>query len=185
MSRPLGRVLAVRLDSDGDVLLTGPAVRALAATAESVDLLCSPAGTAAGRLLPGVREVLTFAAPWSGYAPPPVDAPAVSALVEDLAARRYDSCVVFTSFHQSALPMALLARLAGIGLVAATSEDYPGSQVDVRHPPPAGRGRSRCGAASPPPAAPARPGWPALRAARGPPDRGCRLRRVPRRPGTG
>jgi heptosyltransferase-3 len=76
MIRRLGRVLAVRLDSDGDVLLTGPAIRALASAAESVDLLCSPAGSAAGRLLPGVRDVLTFAAPWSGFAPPPVDAPA-------------------------------------------------------------------------------------------------------------
>ena len=55
-------VLAVRLDSDGDVLLTGPAVRALArgaaARGGSVDVLASPAGTAAARLLPGVRDVV-------------------------------------------------------------------------------------------------------------------------------
>lgn len=128
-----GRVLAVRLDSDGDVLLTGPALRALAAGAERLDLLASPAGRRAGELLPGVAEVLVFDAPWSGYRPPPVDAPAVRALVDDLTARAYDRCVVFTSFHQSPLPMALLARLAGVPSVAATSEDYPGSLLDVRH----------------------------------------------------
>lgn len=39
------RILAVRSDSAGDVLLTGPAVRALAATAP-VTLLCGPTGEA-------------------------------------------------------------------------------------------------------------------------------------------
>ncbi|WNB86242.1 glycosyltransferase family 9 protein [Cellulomonas sp. ATA003] len=133
VDRPLGRVLAVRADNDGDVLLTGPAVRALAASADRVDLLVSPAGRAAAEQLPGVGDVLVFDAPWSGFVPPPVDAAAVHALVAELAERRYDRCVVFTSFHQSPLPMALLARLAGIGHVAATSVDYPGSLLDVRH----------------------------------------------------
>lgn len=129
----MSRVLAVRLDSDGDVLLTGPALRALAHGAERLDLLVSPAGAAAARLLPGVDGVLVFAAPWTGYQPPPVDPVAVHALVAELTERRYDLAVVFTSFHQSPLPMALLARLAGIGRVAATSEDYPGALLDVRH----------------------------------------------------
>ncbi len=129
----MGRTLAVRLDSDGDVLLTGPAIRALARIGNPVDLLASPSGAAAARLLPDVAEVLEHAAPWSGFRPPPVDPDATAALVEDLAARGYDLAVIFTSFHQSPLPMALLARLAGIDRVAATSEDYPGSLLDVRH----------------------------------------------------
>ncbi len=126
--------LAVRLDSDGDVLLTGPAVRALAATGGPVDLLVSPAGAAAGRLLPGVRDVLVFDAPWTGFDPPAVDRSVVRRLITRLAARRYSRAIVFTSFHQSPLPMALLARLAGIGWVAGSSVDYPGSLLDVRHP---------------------------------------------------
>ncbi len=132
-ARGSARVLAVRLDSDGDVLLTGPAVRALAAGCGRLDLLVSPAGRAAADLLPGVDEVLEFDAPWSGFEPPPVSASAVYDVVDDLAARGYDRAVVFTSFHQSPLPMALLARLAGIPHVAATSVDYPGSLLDVRH----------------------------------------------------
>ncbi|ALU40007.1 glycosyl transferase [Kocuria flava] len=128
----MGRILAVRLDSDGDVLLTGPAVRALARLGP-VDLLASPAGAAAARLLPDVAEVLVHAAPWSGFRPPAVDREATLALVEELAGRGYDLAVVFTSYHQSPLPMALLARLAGIGRVVGTSEDYPGSLLDVRH----------------------------------------------------
>ncbi|WP_413451748.1 glycosyltransferase family 9 protein [Georgenia phoenicis] len=129
--------LAVRLDNDGDVLLTGPAVRALAAH-DDVDLLASPTGAAAARLLPGVRDVLVVAAPWSGYRPPAVDPEAIEELVATLAARRYDRAVIFTSFHQSPLPMALLAKMAGIGHVAATSVDYPGSLLDVRHQRPEG-----------------------------------------------
>src|SRR5690606_1676448 len=124
--------LAVRLDNDGDVLLTGPAVRALAAT-DDVDMLAGPSGIGAARLLPGVRDVLLTDAPWSGYRPPPVDRDVLARLVDTLAARRYDRAVVFTSFHQSPLPMALLAKLAGIPYVAATCVDYPGSLLDLRH----------------------------------------------------
>ncbi|MBC7291670.1 MAG: glycosyltransferase family 9 protein, partial [Actinotalea sp.] len=134
------RVLVVRLDSDGDVLLAGPAVRAVAADdgVARVDLLVSPAGRHAAELLPDVADVLVFDAPWSGYRPPPLDVPAVQGLVAELAARRYDRCLVLTSFHQSPLPMALLARLAGVPFVAGTSEDYPGSLLDVRHRRPEG-----------------------------------------------
>src|SRR3954468_1828287 len=44
------RVLVVRSDSAGDVLVTGPAVRAVAAGADRVVLLCGPRGRAAAEL---------------------------------------------------------------------------------------------------------------------------------------
>ncbi|WP_432573108.1 glycosyltransferase family 9 protein [Kineococcus sp. SYSU DK005] len=126
------RLLAARLDNDGDVLLTGPAVRALAA-AGTVDVLASPAGAGAARLLPGVADVLVFDPPWSGFSPAAVDPAAVEDLVARVRARGYDEAVLFTSFHQSPLPLALLLRLAGVPRISATSEDYPGSLLDVRH----------------------------------------------------
>jgi lipopolysaccharide heptosyltransferase III len=125
------RVLVVRTDSDGDVLLAGPAVRAVAAHA-SVTMLVSPAGQQAARLLPGVDEVVVFRAPWSGYRPPPVDADATADLVDRVRAGGFDAAVVLTSWHQSPLPAALLLRLAGVPFVAAASEDYPGSLLDLR-----------------------------------------------------
>ncbi|HLS44929.1 MAG TPA: glycosyltransferase family 9 protein [Ornithinicoccus sp.] len=134
----MSRLLAVRLDSDGDVLLTGPAIRALAASGTTVDLLAAPSGEAAARLLPGVSQVLTYDAPWSGFRPPPVDDDAVEHLVSTLRSREYAAAVIFTSFHQSPLPMALLCKVAGIPHVAATSEDYPGSLLDLRHRRPEG-----------------------------------------------
>lgn len=129
----VGRTLAVRLDSLGDVLVTGPAVRALAASSEHLTLLCGPRGRAAAELLPGVDEVLCWEAPWIDPEPDPVSREHVDALVAAVAEGRYDRAVVFTSFHQSPLPTALLLRLAGVPWVGATSVDYPGSLLDVRH----------------------------------------------------
>lgn len=125
-------VLAVRLDSDGDVLLTGPALRALRAGADRLDLLVSPSGAHAAALLPGVDDLLVFDAPWSGFSPAAVDAGALEGLLTRLRGGHYDEAVIYTSFHQSPLPMALLAKWAGIPRVTAASEDYPGSLLDVR-----------------------------------------------------
>jgi ADP-heptose:LPS heptosyltransferase len=128
-------VLVARQDSVGDVLVTGPAIRAVAAGAHRVTLLCGRRGRAAAGLLPGVDAIVEHTAPWIDPVPEPLDARETLALVERLAALELDEAIVFTSFHQSALPLALLLRLAGVARVAAISEDYPGSLLDVRHRP--------------------------------------------------
>ncbi|GAA1312898.1 glycosyltransferase family 9 protein [Pseudonocardia xinjiangensis] len=127
------RVLVTRLDGAGDVLLAGPAVRAVAAAPDTeVTLLCGPDGVAAGRLLPGVRRVIEWAAPWSVNPAPPVRRSEVDRLVAELAGHRFDEAVLLTSFHQSPLPTALVLRLAGVGRITGASVDYPGSLLDVR-----------------------------------------------------
>lgn len=128
-----GSVLAVRLDNDGDVLLCGPALRALAAGSGSLSLWCGPRGAAAAALLPGVRDLLVFRAPWIDPEPEPVDRAGLMGLVDEVAHRRFDNAFVFTSFHQSPLPAALLLKMAGIPFVGAISNDYPGSLLDLRH----------------------------------------------------
>ncbi|WP_197025820.1 glycosyltransferase family 9 protein [Nocardioides sp. URHA0020] len=127
------RTLVVRLDSLGDVLVTGPAVRALAAGSDHLALLCGPRGRAAAELLPGVDEILCWASPWIDPEPDPVRRGDIEDLVDTVAAGRYDRAVVVTSFHQSALPTALVLRLAGVPWIGAISEDYPGSLLDLRH----------------------------------------------------
>lgn len=127
------RVLVARLDSAGDVLVSGPAVRAVA-TADDVEvtLLCGPQGAPAGRLLPGVDRVVTWAAPWIVDPAPAATREHVAALDALLDEVRPDEAVVLTSFHQSPLPLALLLRLAGVERVSGASVDYAGSLLDVR-----------------------------------------------------
>ncbi len=126
-------VLVARLDNDGDVLLAGPAIRAAAAGARRVTLLCGPRGRAAAALLPGVDDIVVHRAPWIDPEPEPVSRQATLGLVDQLAGLGVDQAFVLTSFHQSPLPTALLLRMAGVGTVTATCEDYPGSLLDVRH----------------------------------------------------
>jgi len=126
------RALVARLDNDGDVLLAGPAIRAVAAGADHVTLLCGPRGAQAAALLPGVDRVLVRRAEWIDPDAPPVDRDDVDAYISAIAAERADVGVILTSFHQSALPLALLLRMAGVPHVAAISEDFPGSLLDER-----------------------------------------------------
>lgn len=125
-------VLMARLDNVGDVLLMGPAVRAVASSARKVTMLCSPDGAHAAELLQGVDEVVTFDAPWVSFTPPPVERAQIEALVDHLASLAVDRAFVLTSSHQSPLPLALLLKMAGVPQVAAHSVDYPGRLLDVR-----------------------------------------------------
>ncbi|EME60827.1 glycosyltransferase family 9 protein [Amycolatopsis decaplanina] len=128
-----GNVLVARMDNLGDVLLAGPCVRAVAADSERVVLLTGPRGRAAGELLPGVDEVITWCAPWIDPEPPPVTRKDTDAFVRRLREFSFDAALVLTSFHQSPLPLALLLRMAGVPWIGAVCEDYPGSLLDLRH----------------------------------------------------
>ena len=125
--------LVVRLDNAGDVLLAGPAIRAVAAGSDRVTLLAGPNGSAAARLLPGVDEVLEWRCPWIDPDPGPVTRGEVDDLVDVLAQQHVDRALVLVSFHQSPLPTALVLRMAGVGWVGAVSVDYPGALLDLRH----------------------------------------------------
>lgn len=127
------RVLAVRQDNNGDVILAGPALRAVRDGCDRLSLLCGPRGAAAASLLPGVDETIVWEAAWIDAEPQPVRRVDVDAFVGNVAARVFDEAVVFTSFHQSPLPIALLLRMAGITRIGAISIDYAGSLLDVRH----------------------------------------------------
>ena len=125
-------VIAVRQDNNGDVLLAGPALRALAAGASGLVLVCGPSGEPAARALPGIDDVIVHEAAWIEANPQHVHRAATAAFVERIAALHAAEAIVFTSFHQSALPTALLLRLAGVPRISAISDDYPGALLDVR-----------------------------------------------------
>ncbi|MFL6116113.1 MAG: glycosyltransferase family 9 protein [Catenulispora sp.] len=115
------------------MLVTGPAIRALAAGSRSVTVLAGPDGAAAAALLPGVDDVLEYCAPWIRADPEPLDRGRLGRLAGEVAGRGFDQAVIFTSFHQSALPTALVLRWAGVRRISAISVDFGGSLLDVRH----------------------------------------------------
>src|SRR3954447_11484453 len=129
----MSHALVARLDSAGDVLITGPAVRAIAAAHDRVIFLAGPRGRDAAEMLPGTDEVLEWQAPWVDFDSPDLTPGHVEALVKQLRDIAADRVYVFTSFHQSPLPLALLCRMAGVPWIGAVCEDYPGTLLDLRH----------------------------------------------------
>lgn len=127
--RDVRSVLAIRLDSLGDVLMTTPALAALrrGLPGARISLLASPAGAVLAPHLDMIDEVIELDAPWVGSACE--DAAGTPALerrfVERLATRRFDAAVIFNACTQSALPAALLARWAGIGVRLAHAHENP------------------------------------------------------------
>jgi lipopolysaccharide heptosyltransferase II len=121
------RVLAVRLDALGDVLMTTPALRALKAQRPDrrLTLLTSPAGAAVAALVPEVDDVIAYAAPWMKATPPRTDPGPEYAMAERLRSGRFDAAVIFTVYSQSPLPAALLCCLAGVPRRLAHCRENP------------------------------------------------------------
>lgn len=109
------RVLAIRLDSMGDLLMTTPALAALAEGGCDITLLTSPQSAEAARHVPVVSEVLAHAAPWmpsKRRATPSEE----RLLLTRLRLMRFDAAVIFTVCTQDPLPAAYLAFLAEVPL---------------------------------------------------------------------
>lgn len=119
------RVLAVRLDNLGDVLMTTPALRALRAAlpGRHITLLTSPAGVMVAPFVPEIDTVLVAGPPWmpDGNATPE----SVLATVDLLRHGDFDAVVIFTVYSQNPLPAALLCWLAGIPLSLAHCRENP------------------------------------------------------------
>src|SRR5687768_8801837 len=132
--REAKRILVIRLDKLGDVLMTTPAIAAVRETVPgaSITLLTSACGAKLAPHLPFIDECIAFEAPWVGHGSGADDADAAgtstaaeSRLLQRLSDGRFDAAIVFTSCNQSALPAALLCRQAGIPLRLAHSRENP------------------------------------------------------------
>lgn len=120
------RILCVRLDYVGDVLMTTPALRALKQSRPDrhITLLTSPGGAAVTPYLPEVDETITYAAPWLKSSRPH-DTAADFAMIDRLARGRFDAAAIFTVYSQNPLPSAMLCYLAGIPLRLAHCRENP------------------------------------------------------------
>lgn len=120
-------ILCVRLDAIGDVLMTGPALRALREQnpQRRITLLTSPYGASIARLMPEVDRVIEYAAPWMKATPQRVDARHEYRMIGELRAYGFDAAVLFTVSTQSPLPAALLCYFAGIPRCLAHCRENP------------------------------------------------------------
>jgi lipopolysaccharide heptosyltransferase II len=118
------RLLCVRLDSIGDVLMTTPAMRAFRQSLGcEITLLTSAAGAAVAPLVPEIDDSIVFAAPWMK---PAAARPANDAqIIVKLAARKFDAAVVFTVYTQNPLAAAYLCYLTGIPQRLAHCHENP------------------------------------------------------------
>lgn len=130
--RSVRRVLALRLDNMGDVLMATPALAAVRDSLQGVHLtlLASPSGAALAPHLPMVDEVIAFDAPWVKGVGDSADAAFDAAghtagLIDRIAQHRFDAAIIFTTCTQSALPAAMACHLAGIPLRLAHCRENP------------------------------------------------------------
>jgi lipopolysaccharide heptosyltransferase II len=121
------RVLCVRLDALGNVLMTTPALRALkeASPNRRLTLLTSPAGAEAGRLVPEIDEIIVYEAPWVKATPLRDDSCREFAIADLLKDQAYDAAIIFTVYTQDPLPAAFLCYLADIPLRLAYCHENP------------------------------------------------------------
>jgi lipopolysaccharide heptosyltransferase II len=120
------RILCIRLDYLGDVLMTTPAIRALKQSRPDrrITLLTSAGGVAVSRYIPEIDDTIRYAAPWlknSSEHDRKVD----QAMIERLADCRFHAAVIFTVYSQNPLPAAMLCYLAGIPLRLAHCHENP------------------------------------------------------------
>ncbi len=130
------KVLLVRLDNLGDVLLTTPAFHAIKTSLPhaSLTLLTSHVGAQVAALNPDIDDVIVYPAPWMDpWQKMPQDSEREQRMIAELKARHFDGAIIFTSFRQSPLSSAYLCYLADIPLRVAASIDGPGSLLTTRH----------------------------------------------------
>ncbi|MGH2449202.1 MAG: glycosyltransferase family 9 protein [Chloroflexota bacterium] len=130
------RILLIRLDNLGDVLVTTPAFHAVRESLplSELTLLTSTVGARAGALNPDLDSVWTYPAPWTDpWSRLPQDPGREQAMISRVSKGAFDAAIIFGSFHQSPLPAAYLCYLSGIPLRLAASIDGPGSLLTTRH----------------------------------------------------
>ncbi len=121
------RLLCVRLDALGDVLMTMPALRALKESRPQsrLTLLTSSTGAEAARLVPEVDEVIVYDAPWMKATAPRQSSSPDLRMVQRLRREEFDGAIIFTVYSQSPLPAALLCYLADIPRRLAHCRENP------------------------------------------------------------
>jgi ADP-heptose:LPS heptosyltransferase len=130
------RLLVMRLDNIGDVVMTGPVLRALKENLPrvSITLMASPGGKEAAPLLPWVDEVFAWRVLWQDLGRLSFDPAREWELIEALRGC-YDAAIILTSFKQTPHPAGYTCYLAGIPLRLGESKEWGGGVLTDEAPP--------------------------------------------------
>lgn len=123
------RLLVVRLDNLGDLVLLSPALRTLreAFPQARLTLMASTAGAQVVPLLPWLDEVMVERVLWQDISGTlPLTPPREMALVNRIRDKCFDAALIFTSFSQSPYPPAFVCYLAGVPIRLAQSREFGG-----------------------------------------------------------
>jgi lipopolysaccharide heptosyltransferase II len=116
-------ILCIRPDNMGDLIMSGPAIRALKHTFNcKITVLTSSMAAAVAPYMPEIDDTIVFDLPWIKTDKADND---LSAIVSELKSREFDGAVIFTVYSQSVLPSAMLAYQAGIPRVLGYCRENP------------------------------------------------------------
>jgi lipopolysaccharide heptosyltransferase II len=118
-------ILCIRPDNMGDLIMTGPAIRALKESFDAkITVLTSSMSAGVIKHMLEIDEAIIFDLPWVKTAEAP-DPGVFNQVVEQIRERNFDAAVVFTVYSQNPLPTAMLAYLAGIPRILAYCRENP------------------------------------------------------------
>ncbi|KAA0992426.1 glycosyltransferase family 9 protein [Dyadobacter aurulentus] len=118
------KILCIRADNMGDVIMASPAIRALKETFGShITLLTSRAGSLICKNLDCLDDTIVTDLPW--VRSDGCDGSELVALTGELRQRNFDAAVIFTVYSQTSFPAAMLAFMAGIPVRVAYARENP------------------------------------------------------------
>lgn len=121
------KILCIRLDTIGDVIMTTPAINVLkrAQPDRQITLMTSSAGAEIAPLIPDLDDLIIYDSPWLKATAPRVDSSPEYAMIERLRKAQFDAAVIFTVYSQNPLPSAFMCYMAGIPLRLAHCHENP------------------------------------------------------------
>jgi ADP-heptose:LPS heptosyltransferase len=123
--RDCKKILVIRPDNMGDLIMSAPAIRALKETFNAtITVLTSSMAKAVIKHIPEIDNDIIFDLPWVKTESKP-DKAVFNDVVEQIKGQNFDAAVIFTVFSQNPLPTAMLAYLAGIPRILAYCRENP------------------------------------------------------------
>lgn len=114
----------MRPDNMGDLIMSGPAIRALKENFPArITVLTSSMAAGIAQFMPEIDDVMVFDLPWVKTKEKSREQ--IPEIVQAIKERNFDAAVIFTVYSQNPLPTAMLAYMAGIPKVLAYCRENP------------------------------------------------------------